>query len=104
MILRIIVAVGLTAFCILEGLAAATQPTSSGHYYFPGVYILIPLLLLAGLGPRGLITWPIATIFLLLNGHVYLGWLPLLLVVYNLIGNEVVRRRGRTAQSRQSAV
>jgi hypothetical protein len=94
MILRVLVALSMTAFCAWEGFAAASVPSASGRNYLPVIYIAVPILLWSGLNPRGLITWPLATVLLLLRGHLFVGWVPLALVIFNLVGNEVARKRG----------
>ena len=91
--LRILIALGMTAFCIWQGFAATSMPTESGRHYLPVVYIAIPILLWSGLSRIGLITWPLATVFLLWRGHWVAGWIPLALIIFNLVGNEVVRKR-----------
>ena len=92
MVLRLVVFIGLVAFCVFEGLSAASVPSLEGRHYLPIVYILSPLLLLLGLGPKGVFTWPIVSVMLLYQGHWLVGWIPLLLVVFNIIGNEWVRK------------
>ena len=91
MLLRILVALGMTAFCVFEGFSAASVPTDGGDFYFPFEYLLVPVLLWGGLNPSGLISWPIASLMLLLSGHWILGWVPVGLVVINLIGNRMAK-------------
>ena len=93
MVLRVLVAMVITAFCLWKGLGAASVPTETGRYYLPIIYLVVPVLLWIGLKPRGLITWPVATVLLLIRGHWIVGWVPLALVLFNLVGNELVRRR-----------
>ncbi len=92
MLLRLVVCIGMVIFCVVQGFIAAETPTESGDHYFPLVYIICSVLLLAGLNPRGLITWPISTILLLLYGHWIVGWIPLGLVLFTLLGNYVLDR------------
>lgn len=94
MLLRVAIAIGITLFCVWQGFVAGSVPTDAGRYYFPILYLLVPVLLWGGLNPKGMFTWPVASVLLLYRGHWIVGWVPAALVVLNLIGNEVVRRRG----------
>jgi len=93
MFVRIAVAIAMTAFCLWQGLVSASMPSDAGRHYFPFLYVAVPLLLWSGLNRRGLLTWPLATVLLLLRGHWVVGWIPVALVVFNLIGNQVARKR-----------
>ncbi len=97
MLLRIVVAIGMTAYCIIEGAAAVSVPSAAGRNYLPVVYLATPILLWAGLNPRGLITWPVASILLLASGHWTIGWVPIGLVAVNVVGNEMIRRHAPAA-------
>ncbi len=88
--LRLLVCIGMVIYCIWQGFAAASIPTSNGHNYFPFVYIMCVVLLFSGLNKFGLITWPLATVLLLFYGHWVVGWIPLALVLFNVFGNKVV--------------
>ncbi len=92
-LLRIVLAIGMTVFCVWQAFAAASVPTEAGRYYVPILYVLVPVLLWGGLNPTGMLTWPIASVLLLFRGHWIVGWVPVALVVLNLIGNEVLGRR-----------
>lgn len=83
-------ALAMTTFSLWEGWVVASTPSPAGRSYLLIIYILVPILLWTGLSPRGLITWPLATVLLLLPGHWVAGWIPLALVVFNLIGNALV--------------
>jgi hypothetical protein len=93
MLLRIVVCLAMVAFAIWQGVAVASIPSPEGRHYFPIIYIAVAVLLLAGVGPRGILTWPLATILLLIRGHWVVGWIPLVLVLFNLIGNELLKAR-----------
>lgn len=69
MLLRIAVAIAMTLFCAWQGFGAVSVPTETGRHYLPIVYLFVPVLLWSGLNPMGLVTWPIATILLILRGH-----------------------------------
>ena len=92
-LLRVVIAIGMTVFCVWQAVAAASVPTEAGRYYVPMLYFLVPVLRWGGLNPRGLITWPVASLLLVVRGHWIVGWVPVALVVLNLIGNEVLRGR-----------
>lgn len=92
MVLRIIVAIGMTIFCVWQGFEAASIPSPEGRNYFPIIYIICPILLWSGMNPRGLITWPLATIFLLVRGHWFMAWIPLALVIFSVVGNEIIHK------------
>ena len=72
MLLRLITCIGMVIFCFKTG-----HPVAA-------------ILLMIGLNPLGLITWPIATIILISNGHTIAGWVPLGVVVFTLIGNAIM--------------
>lgn len=93
MALRIVTALAMTAYCLWRGLEVSSVPTEAGQYYFPLIYIAVPLLLWGGLNPIGMITWPLATILLLVQGHWIVGWIPVALVVFNVVANEQLNRR-----------
>lgn len=93
MILRIVVCVGMCNFSLLQGFQEASIPAENGRHYFSAIYIFVIILLCSGLNKRGLITWPIATILLLIKGHFIAGWIPLGLVIFNLIGNKIVHNK-----------
>ena len=93
MILRWIVLVAMIAFCISKIIAEVTAP---GPAYLPLIYIVCPILLLAGLGKRGMFTWPLATILLLIEGHWIVGWIPAALVVFTVIGNKWLDKKHPT--------
>ena len=80
-------------FCVMQGCEAASVPSQSGRYYFPIIYIIAPILLLAGMNPKGLFTWPIVTLLLLIRGHWIVGWVPTGLVLFNLNGNSIIMRK-----------
>ena len=90
MILRFLVLVGLIAFCVWQLFAQLSSP---GPVYLPLVYIAVPILLVVGMGPRGVFTWPIAGILLLLQGHWIIGFVPPILVLFTVIGNEWLNKR-----------
>jgi len=92
MLLRLMVCVGMVGFCIWHGIHA-TMPTAMVRL----LYSACAILLLSGLNPRGLITWPIASLLLLSRGHWFVGWIPLGLVVFNIIGNELAGRHDPNA-------
>ncbi len=84
MLLRLVVCLGMVGFCIWQGIQAS-MPTAMVRI----LYSACAILLLSGLNPRGLITWPIAGLLLLSRGHWIVGWIPIALVVFNLIGNGI---------------
>jgi len=90
MLLRLLVCLWMVGFCIWQGIQAS-MPTAIVRM----LYSACAILLLSGLNPRGLITWPIASLLLLSRGHWIVGWIPAALVVYNVIGNGI---RGRTTR------
>ena len=92
MILRLLICIGMVVFCLWQGFAASNIPSPEGRHYFPIIYIVCPILLLTGLSPRGLVTWPVATVLLLLRGHFILGWVPLGLVIFNVGGSWLTDR------------
>jgi len=96
MLLRLIVCIGMDIFCIWQGFAAAAVPAENGRHYFPGLYILCIILLSSGLNKFGLMTWPLATLLLLLRGHWIAGWIPLGLVVFTVLGNRALERNGES--------
>lgn len=83
----------MTVFCVWQALAAASVATEAGRYYLPIVYFIVPVLLWGGLKLTGMLTWPVASVLLLFRGHWIVGWVPLALVIFNLIVNDVLRRR-----------
>lgn len=90
MLLRFLVCLGMCIFSLFQGLKAASIPVENGRHYFSILYILVVILLCSSLNKRGLVTWPIATLLLLIKGHYIAGWIPLWLVIFNLIGNKIV--------------
>ena len=92
-LLRIVIAIGMTVFCVWQAVVAASVPTEAGRHYVPILYFLVPVLLWGGLNRSGMLTWPMATVLLLVRAHWIVGWIPVALVIFNLIGNEVVRNR-----------
>jgi len=74
----------MAGFCIWQGIQAS-MPTAMVRI----LYSACAILLLSGLNPRGLITWPIASLLLLSRGHWIVGWIPVALVVFNVIGNRI---------------
>jgi len=82
----------MVVFCIWQGIVASSITAENGHHYFSFSYILAIVLLLSGLNKFGLITWPIATLILVLRGHFIIGWFPLILVLYNVIGNKLLNK------------
>lgn len=56
------------------------------------LYSACAVLFLSGLNPRGLVTWPIASLLLLSRGHWIVGWIPVALVVFNVVGNGIKDR------------
>lgn len=93
MVLRLIVCISMDIFCIWQGNLQASVVTETGRHYFPVVYLVCVILLTGGLNRFGLYTWPLTTLILLLKGHFFVGWIPLALVVFNLICNEMLKRR-----------
>jgi hypothetical protein len=93
MILRLIVCISMCLFSIWQGFVAASVPTETGSHYFPGEYIFVVVLLASGLNKFGLMTWPIATVILLLKGHLIVGWVPLFLVILNVVGNKYFKNQ-----------
>ncbi len=93
MILRIMIALAMTAFCAWQGLEVSSVPTEAGRNYFPFIYFTVPFLLWGGLNPMGMITWPLATILLLVQGHWIVGWIPVALVLFNVVMNEQLKKR-----------
>jgi len=85
MLLRLVVCLGMVGFCIWQGIQAS-MPTNIVRI----LYSACAILLLSGLNPRGLITWPIASLLLLSRGHWIVGWIPVALVVFNIIGNRII--------------
>jgi hypothetical protein len=90
MLLRFFVCIGMIGFCVWQGLVASQVPSAAGRHYFPGIYILVPILLLAGLNKWGLISWPVATLLLLIKGHVIVGWIPVALLAVTVVGNKLL--------------
>ncbi len=84
MLLRLVACLGMVGFCIWQGIQAS-MPTAMVRI----LYSACAILLLSGLNPRGLITWPIASLLLLSRGHWIVGWIPVALVVFNVIGNRI---------------
>jgi len=93
MILRILICIGVSIFSIMQGLQVASIPAENGRHYFPGIYIWIIVLLFSGFNKYGLITWPLASVLLLLKGHFIVGWIPVALVIFNIIGNKIVNKK-----------
>ena len=93
MLVRIVVCVALILFCVHQAITGLIYPSESGGYYISMAYIAVPVLLLLGLNRRGLLTWPIASLVLLLKGHWIVGWVPVALVLINIIGNALVNAR-----------
>jgi len=89
MILRLIVCIGTIVFCIYQISQEISIPGNSG---VPFAYTSCIVLLLIGLSPKGVITWPIATVILLFEGHYIVGFIPLTLVIFNMIGNELINK------------
>jgi len=87
-ILQILVLIGMVSFCIWQ-LILEVQATG----YIPITYIVTPILLLIGIHPRGILTWPLATILLLIRGHWLIGWIPAFLVVFTIYGNEWLKKK-----------
>jgi len=92
MLLRLLVCIAMVFFCVWQGIVAAGIPAENGHNYFPFAYILSIVLLSSGLNKYGLFTWPIATAILLFRGHFIVGWVPIILVLYNIIGNKSLNK------------
>jgi len=90
MILKFLVLIGMIAFCIWQFIQEISTP---GPVYIPVIYIICPVLLLIGLGPRGVITWPLATILLLLERHWIVGFIPAALVGFTIVGNEWLKKK-----------
>ena len=89
--LRIFVCVVMVAFSLWHFITESLSDHSLlDALHYSGIYLIVSGLLVFGLGPRGLFTWPLATLLLLLRGHWVIGWIPLALVVFNLIGNKIV--------------
>ena len=84
MILQYLVMLGMIAFCVWR---FVVELGMSGPVYIPLIYVMCPILLVVGLGKRGVITWPLATILLLLEGHWIIGWIPATLVTFTILGN-----------------
>ena len=93
MILRFLVFVGITIFCILQ---IVQQMSGPGPVYLPLTYVGCIILLAIGFGPRGIFTWPLGTILLLIEGHWVVGWIPAVLVVFTLIGNKWLDKKHPT--------
>ncbi|MBN1918717.1 MAG: hypothetical protein JW889_12485 [Verrucomicrobia bacterium] len=96
-LLRAVVCAGMVIFCVWQGIEAASAESPEGRHYLPIVYVLCPILLIAGLHPRGIVTWPAASVLLLVRGHFVLGWIPAGLVAFNLVGNKLVAGRRQRA-------
>ena len=90
MILRLLICIAMSIFAFLQGFQVVSSSAEKGSDYFLGIYIIVVILLFSGLNKRGLITWPIASVLLLLKGHIIVGWIPVALVIFNLIGNEII--------------
>ena len=97
MLLRLLVCLGMVGFCIWQGIQAS-MPTGIVRILYSACVIL----LLSGLNPKGLITWPIASLLLLSRGHWIVGWIPVALVVFNVIGNKIKDSITRMGVSRMS--
>jgi len=93
MVLRILVCVAISIFSIIQGFQSASILAINGRYYFPGIYIWVVVLLFSGFNKFGLITWPLASALLLLKGHFVVGWIPVALVIFNIIGNKIVDKK-----------
>lgn len=85
MLLRLLVAIGMISFCLWQILQDVNAP---GPAYLPLTYIGAIILIGVGLNKKGLFTWPLATILLLIEGHWIIGWIPVALVTFTVIGNE----------------
>lgn len=90
MILQYLVMLGMIAFCVWRLIVESGTP---GPVYIPLIYIICPVLLVVGLGKRGVVTWPLATILLLLEGHWIIGWVPAALVTFTVLGNVWLDKR-----------
>ena len=84
-ILRIVVVIGVSIFCLYHGWKAALIPSPQGRNYFPFFYSVPILLMMGGAGKGGLYFWPLATIVLLIKGHWIFGWIPLLMTLFTII-------------------
>ena len=85
MILKYLTLIGMIVFCILNVIDQTNVP---GPVYLPLIYMVSPILLIIGLGKKGVFLWPIVTILLLIEGHWIVGWIPAALVTFTIIGNE----------------
>lgn len=94
MLLRLLVCMGMVGFCIWQGIQAS-MPTAMVRI----LYSACAVLLLSGLNPRGLITWPIASVLLLSRGHWIVGWIPVALVAFNVIGNRIASKGGTSVSN-----
>ncbi|MCK5762513.1 MAG: hypothetical protein KAH05_00175 [Clostridiales bacterium] len=92
MLLRLLVCIAIIIFCIWQGLVAAGIPAENGRNYFPFAYILAIVLLSSGLNKFGLITWPLVTLILVVRGHLIIGWIPLIFILYNVFGNKLLNK------------
>jgi len=90
MVLQFIVMIGMVGFCIWQFVEQVSAPSP---VYLPLTYIICPILLVIGLGKRGVVTWPIATVLLLIEGHWIVGWIPGLLVGLTVIGNKWLMKK-----------
>jgi hypothetical protein len=93
MILRLLVCIGMDIFCVWQGIIVASVSSDNGHHYFPFNYIICIVLLSTGLNKFGLISWPLTTVILLFSGHWFIGWIPFALVLYNVLGNKIIKRK-----------
>lgn len=98
MLLRLVVCIGMVIFCVWQGFVASSVPIESGDHYFPGVYLFCIIILSMGLNKFGLMSWPVATLLLLLRGHWVVGWIPLAFVVFTVLGNKMLDRNGEPAK------
>lgn len=90
MVLQILVLIGILGFCIWQ---IVVQIGAHGPVYLLIIYIGCSILLISGLGKRGVVTWPIATVLLLIAGHWIVGWIPVLLVGFTIIGNNWIMKK-----------
>jgi hypothetical protein len=103
-ILRLLTCIGMDIFCLWQGFHVASISSASGHHYFPIIYVLCVILLTSGINKFGLITWPLTTVLLLIQGFWIIGWIPLGLVVFTLIGNEIMARIERTKKQHNKPI
>lgn len=90
MVLRLLVSIGMIGFCLWQILQEMSTP---GPVYVSLLYIGAIILIGIGQNDRGLFTWPLATILLLIEGHWIIGWVPAALVTFTVIGNEWLNKK-----------